>query len=152
MVYYHKLWKMLKEKDITQRELAEGTGVSTATLTKMRKGYYVSLEVVDKIGEYLGCGFEDLITSVPPDDTSVIAISKVSDYESLNDNIREALLEYMRKTNSAPINISQQTSLAVNTIKSFLRGNSISSYSFLKLCKLGNEFTSIINQESQKTR
>ena len=35
MVYYHKMWSLMKDKNVTQRELANGTGVSTATLTKM---------------------------------------------------------------------------------------------------------------------
>lgn len=78
MVYYHKMWSLMKDKNVTQRELANGTGVSTATLTKMRKGEYVSLEVIDKIRMFLNCDFEDLITSTPPNDTTIIAIRNVS--------------------------------------------------------------------------
>ena len=51
------MWSLMKDKNVTQRELANGTGVSTATLTKMRKGEYVSLEVIDKIRMFLNCDF-----------------------------------------------------------------------------------------------
>ncbi len=51
MVYYHKLWAKMSENALAQKALAARTGVSSATLTKMRKEEYVSLEVFDKIRE-----------------------------------------------------------------------------------------------------
>ena len=149
MVYYHKMWSLMKDKNVTQRELANGTGVSTATLTKMRKGEYVSLEVIDKIRMFLNCDFEDLITSTPPNDTTIIAIRNVSNYDALNDIVRNSLQEYMDSAKLKVIDVSRQTGLSVNTVKSFLRGNSISAYSFVKLCKLGDRFVAIIFQDNQ---
>lgn len=36
-IYYYKLWDMLENRNITQRELIENLHLSAATLTKMRK-------------------------------------------------------------------------------------------------------------------
>ena len=97
MVYYYKLWNLLKEKGISQKEIANRTGVSSATLAKMRKGEYVSLEVIDKIGDELGCTIEDLLTSTPPLDDTAERIGLLNDLETISDQTREALVLYMEK-------------------------------------------------------
>lgn len=145
MVFYHKLWKKVEEKGITQNELAKRTGVSTATLTKMRKGEYVSLEVIDKIREELGCGFGDLITSEPPVEESTFRFPKNTRFEAMNEIIRNALQTYMQREGLTVSDVVNETGLSINTVKSFLSGKDISSMSFEKLCNLGCDFTGLIN-------
>ena len=146
MVYYHKLWAMMEQKNITQKQLMERTGVSSATLTKMRKGEYVSLEVIDKIRVELGCGFGELLTSVPPEDKLPQIVHSGEKYEKANAAVREALVGYMKNTTLSVSDISRNTGLSVNTVKSLLNGNAISAYSLLKLCKLGADFAELIEK------
>ncbi|TPE65924.1 helix-turn-helix domain-containing protein [Halalkalibacterium halodurans] len=46
---YKPLWHLLLEKDLTKTQMREEIGLSPATLAKMGKGEYVSMEVLDKI-------------------------------------------------------------------------------------------------------
>lgn len=46
---YKPLWHFLLEKDLTKTQMREEIGLSPATLAKMGKGEYVSMEVLDKI-------------------------------------------------------------------------------------------------------
>ena len=146
MVYYYKLWNLLKEKGISQKEIANRTGVSSATLAKMRKGEYVSLEVIDKIGDELGCTIEDLLTSTPPLDDTAERIGLLNDLETISDQTREALVLYMEKRSFSASDIAKETGLSVNTVKGFLNGKPIYAASFIKLCKLGTEFEAIVHQ------
>ena len=52
-VYYHKLWALLREKGITQKELSEKTGISTGTIFQMKRNEYVALAVLDRIAMVL---------------------------------------------------------------------------------------------------
>ena len=40
--------------------------------------------------------------------------------------------------------ISTKTTMSVNTVKKFLRGNRIHEYSYRKLLALGNEYTELL--------
>lgn len=62
---YDPLWKKLVEMKIKKSELAEKTGISKNTVTKMFKNEYVSLEVLVKICRALDCGVEDVISILP---------------------------------------------------------------------------------------
>lgn len=50
---------------MTKTQLREAVGFSSATLAKMTKGEYVSLETVDNICQYLGCRVEEVIEILP---------------------------------------------------------------------------------------
>lgn len=54
-VSYKKLWKLLIDKDMMKKDLCRLSGISTATVTKMGKGGYVSTEVLEKICNGLNC-------------------------------------------------------------------------------------------------
>lgn len=60
-VSYKKLWKLLIDKDLKKKDLCSLSGVSTATITKMGKGGYVSTEVLEKICKGLNCDVEDIM-------------------------------------------------------------------------------------------
>ena len=61
MISYKPLFRLLLEKDMTKTQLREAVGFSSATLAKMSKGKYISLETVESICKYLDCKIEDVI-------------------------------------------------------------------------------------------
>ena len=61
MISYKPLFRLLLERDITKTQLREAVGFSSATLAKMSKGKYISLETVENICKYLDCNIEDVI-------------------------------------------------------------------------------------------
>lgn len=63
---YKKLFKLLIDREMKKKELAEAAGVSVATITKMgRDGAVVSSEVLVKICTALGCTMDDIVEIVP---------------------------------------------------------------------------------------
>lgn len=65
MFSYIPLFTLLVRKGMTKTQLREAVGIGTATLAKMSKNEYVSMEVLDKICNYLECGIEDVIKHQP---------------------------------------------------------------------------------------
>ena len=63
---YKKLFKLLIDREMKKKELAEAAGVSVATITKMgRDGAVVSSEVLVKICTALNCTMDDIVEIVP---------------------------------------------------------------------------------------
>ena len=60
-VSYNKLWKLLIDRDMSKRDLAEKAGLSTFTLTKMNKGDSVKSDTLVKICKALDCKFDDIM-------------------------------------------------------------------------------------------
>ena len=60
-VSYKKLWKLLIDMDLNKQTLAQMTGISPSTLTKMVKGEYVNLEILVKICNTLDCDVHDIL-------------------------------------------------------------------------------------------
>lgn len=60
-ICYKKLWKLLIDKDMKKKELAEKADLSTYTLGKMTKGENVNAETLAKICTALECGFDDIM-------------------------------------------------------------------------------------------
>ena len=65
MISYKPLFRLLLERDMTKTQLREAVGFSPATLAKMSKGEYVSLETIENICKYLNCRVEDVIEIQP---------------------------------------------------------------------------------------
>lgn len=62
---YKKLFKLLIDRDMKKKELAEKAGISIATITKMGKdGAVVSSEVLVKICSALECKMDDIVEIV----------------------------------------------------------------------------------------
>ena len=61
MISYKPLFRLLLERDMTKTQLREAVGFSSATLAKMSKNEYISLETVENICKYLNCNIEDAI-------------------------------------------------------------------------------------------
>ena len=63
---YKKLFKLLIDRDIKKKELAERAGISISTITKMGKdGAVVSSDVLVKICTALDCTVDDIFEIVP---------------------------------------------------------------------------------------
>lgn len=60
-VSYKKLWKLLIDRDMKKKELAERAGISSASITKMGKNGHVSTELLLKICTALECNIEDVM-------------------------------------------------------------------------------------------
>ena len=65
-ISYKRLFKLLIDRDMTQRDLAEQSGVSFSTLTKMRKAEgSINNDAWDKICCTLDCSISDILEIVP---------------------------------------------------------------------------------------
>lgn len=63
---YKKLFKLLIDRDIKKKELAERAGISISTITKMGKdGAVVSSDVLVKICTALDCTVDDIFEIIP---------------------------------------------------------------------------------------
>ena len=63
---YKKLFKLLIDRDMKKKELAELAGVSVATITKMGKeGASVNSDVLIKICTALECTLDDIMEIIP---------------------------------------------------------------------------------------
>ena len=65
MASYKRLFKLLIDRDMKKKELAEKAGISIATITKMGKGGHVTTEVLAKICIALDCSMDDIMEIVP---------------------------------------------------------------------------------------
>lgn len=61
-VSYNGLWKMLIDKNMYKKDLAAKLGLSSATMAKMSKGENVSMEVLQKICDFMDCNIGDIVS------------------------------------------------------------------------------------------
>lgn len=64
MFSYKPLLIQLVKKEMTKTQLRQQIGISMATLAKISKNEYVSMEVLDKICKTLDCNIEDVIEHI----------------------------------------------------------------------------------------
>ena len=60
-VSYKKLWKVLIDKDLKKKDMKEAANISWATVTKLSKGEYVSMEILERICRALEVDFADVV-------------------------------------------------------------------------------------------
>ena len=65
MFNYKPLLKLLVKKEMAKSQLRISTGMSMATLAKISKNQYISMETLDKICNVLDCKIEDVIEYQP---------------------------------------------------------------------------------------
>ena len=63
-VSYKKLWKLLIDRDMKKKDLAEKAEISTFTLSKMGNGESVTTDTLVKICTALDCAIEDIMEIV----------------------------------------------------------------------------------------
>lgn len=64
-ISYKKLWKLLIDREMMKKELAEQAGISTASIAKLRKNENVNTEILLKICTALTCDVSDIMEIVP---------------------------------------------------------------------------------------
>lgn len=69
---------------------------------------------------------------------------RIIDLRRSRDIVLEALNEYMEENKLTINDIIEITTLSINTIKKFLRGENIHQNSYYKLLRLGKDFENLI--------
>lgn len=60
-ISYKPFFKLLIDKEIEAAQLVKEGALSRSTMLKMKKGDYISLDVVDKLCKYLKCQPGDIL-------------------------------------------------------------------------------------------
>ena len=64
-VSYKKLWKLLIDKDMKKKDLAEVANISNYTIRKLVKGDNVTMDVLVRICKALDCTMNDRVDFIP---------------------------------------------------------------------------------------
>lgn len=64
-ISYKKLWKLLIDKEMMKKDLAEKAGVSTASIAKLGRNENVNTDILLKICVALRCQISDILEIVP---------------------------------------------------------------------------------------
>lgn len=59
---YDRIWLRLNERGLTVSDLREGTGLSSATVSKLRKNQPVNSTTLEKVCNFLQCSLSDITT------------------------------------------------------------------------------------------
>ena len=60
-ICYKKLWKLLIDKDLMKKDLAEKAGISSASIAKLGKNENVNTDIILKICTALQCDVSDIM-------------------------------------------------------------------------------------------
>ncbi len=63
-ICYKKLWKLLIDRDMRKKDLAEQAGISTTSIAKLSKNENVNTEIIRKICTALKCDVSDIMEMV----------------------------------------------------------------------------------------
>lgn len=58
---YKPLWKLLIDEELTKKRVMEQTGISKSTMVKMVHGEQVSMDILDRLCNYLECRIEEIV-------------------------------------------------------------------------------------------
>lgn len=58
---YKKLWKLLIDRDMLKRDLAERAGISSASISKLAKNENVNTDILLKVCAALECDISDIM-------------------------------------------------------------------------------------------
>ena len=61
---YNKLWKLLIDKNMMKKDLMAKAKITSSTIAKMGKGEPVSMDVLGRICDALGCNIGDIVDYV----------------------------------------------------------------------------------------
>ena len=67
-INYNGLWKILIDKNMNKKDLMKKVGLSPATVAKMTKGEFVSMQVLYRICKNLDVDFKDIIAMEKKED------------------------------------------------------------------------------------
>jgi DNA-binding Xre family transcriptional regulator len=60
-ISYKKLWKLLIDRDMMKKDLAEKAGVSNASIAKLGRNENVNTDILLRICVALGCEISDIL-------------------------------------------------------------------------------------------
>lgn len=66
-ISYKKLWKLLIDKELKKKDLAEQAGISNASIAKLGRNENVNTDILLKICVALECEMSDILEIVPDD-------------------------------------------------------------------------------------
>lgn len=66
-ISYKKLWKLLIDKDLKKKDLADLANISTYTINKLNKGENVNADTLARICTALNCTFDEIMEVIPDD-------------------------------------------------------------------------------------
>lgn len=61
-ISYNGLWKILIDKNMNKKDLSDKVGLAPATISKMSKGEFVSMDVLYRTGKALDVDFGDMVS------------------------------------------------------------------------------------------
>ena len=64
-VSYKRLWKLLIDKNMKKKDLAEVANISNYTIRKLVKGDNVTMDVLVRICKALDCTMNDIVDIIP---------------------------------------------------------------------------------------
>lgn len=66
IISYKRLFKLLIDRNLKKKDLADMAGISTTCITKMtRDGSVISVDILIKICTALNCTFDDIMEIIP---------------------------------------------------------------------------------------
>ena len=71
-ISYKPLWKLLIDKNMMKKDLAEQAGISQSSISKMGRGENVNTEILNRICIALNCGVADIMEVIPENAESLI--------------------------------------------------------------------------------
>lgn len=147
-VYFGRLFELLTKMGITQEALCKACNISPKTILGMKRGVLPSLEVIDKICNYLNCDFNDIMEHVKSDGYEPLIDKQLeANLTDLCGVYRVALKEYMQNNGLAVGDISKLSGLSINTIKSLLVGKIVSSKSCTILYSISKDFSLLVDEK-----
>lgn len=63
-VSYNRLWKFLIDKGMNKKEFANTCKLSPATISKMGRGEFVSMDILYRIGAKLDADFGNMVSII----------------------------------------------------------------------------------------
>ena len=60
-ISYKKLWKLLIDRNMKKKDLAELAGISNYTISKMGRGENITTDILVKICIALNCNVDDIV-------------------------------------------------------------------------------------------
>ena len=65
-VSYKKLWKILIDRDMKKGELQAAAKLSASTMSKLKNGLNVQMDVLVRVCRVLDCELADIMELLPP--------------------------------------------------------------------------------------
>lgn len=72
MITYDKLWKTMKEKQMSQYRLIRYYGFSAGQIGRLKKNMYVSTHTLEVLFQILNCRIEDIVEYIPDEEQQPI--------------------------------------------------------------------------------